>query len=1133
MAGTVQLRVFLAGRVAVEADGVVLDEGRLAGRQGRLVFAYLVAERGRPVPRDELAEALWGSAPPATWDKALTVIASKLRAGLTDVGVDGATALTSAFGCYRLELPQGSWIDVTVAADEADKAEQGLGAGDLEAARASAASAVELLRQPFLPGETGEWVEAKRRQLADVQGRALNVLADACLRIGDAPEAVKWAEQAIALEPFRETGYRRLMEAHAAAGNRAEALQVYERCRRLLAEELGAYPSPETESIYRQLLAAPAREDGASTAPPREDVELAPRPRSRRRRTLLVGALAGVIAAAVAVPLFAFSSGESSATQLTVTLGGNEVGAVSASTGHIFAAIPLSASPNAIAAGASSIWVAMSDRGAVSRIDPATNTVQQTIPMPAGPSAVAVGGGFVWVANTLGTVAQIDPHTNGGQVVGKPIRVGNVPSGIAYGLNAVWVANSVDNTVIRINPVTGIPGPPISVEGGADGVAVGDGSVWVIGQSYGVLSRIDPAARTVAGTTSVNGAVAVAVGRDAVWVASRTDGTVSKIDPSNGHLEGAFPVGNEPSGVAVAADGHVWVASAGSATLTELDPATGHVIQAVPTRAPPGGVALDGDTAYVAAQVPPSAHRGGTLRLAIANPPGLYSQPIPKTLDPASGYSAWELLTLTNDGLLGYSQAGGAATYKVVADLATGLPTVTNGGLTYTFQLRKGIRYSTGGVVQPADIRRGIERALLQSGDQFPKLAPYLAAIEGAGSCLKEGAKDCDLSRGIATSPGSSTVTFHLSKPDPDFLLKLALPPYDAVPASTPLDARLPLPATGPYKIAGWRRKGVVVLIRNPRFRVWSMEAQPPGYPDKIVERYRYTGAEAIRAVARGRADITANGLDQTWPPALAASLRTRYLNQLHAAPELSILGLWLNTKLAPFNDVRVRQAFNLAVDRNRLAEINDGAVACQFIPPNMNGYSYSCPYAGRNLTKARRLVAESGTKGQSITIWIYDIPAGHRNAAYLIPVLRSIGYKARVEYVPHDGRPTWRPDRQAGVQGWGAGDYPSTNSVFLAFLCSSITANPKTNGNYAGLCDRRLDAQVARAESLETTSPASAAGAWRSADRMLTDDAPWLPMKVFVSTDFVARRVGNYRYCWMSAGSGLAGACLSQLWVR
>ena len=119
MASGSQLRVFLAGRVAVEANGHVIDEARFPGRQGRLLFAYLVAERGRAVPRDELAEALWENAPPATWEKALTVIASKLRGLLTDSGIDGATALSGAFGCYRLELPEGTWVDVIAAANAA------------------------------------------------------------------------------------------------------------------------------------------------------------------------------------------------------------------------------------------------------------------------------------------------------------------------------------------------------------------------------------------------------------------------------------------------------------------------------------------------------------------------------------------------------------------------------------------------------------------------------------------------------------------------------------------------------------------------------------------------------------------------------------------------------------------------------------------------------------------------------------------------------------------------------------------------------------------------------------------------------------------------------------------------------
>src|SRR4051794_35200509 len=141
MARGVQPRVFLAGRVAVETDGEVVDRARFPGRQGRLLFAYLVAEQGRPVPRDELAEALWGESPPASWDKALTGIVSKLRGLLADQGVDGAAALTGAFGCYRLELPEGSWIDVIAAANAAQEAEKALAAGDLATAKDAAALA--------------------------------------------------------------------------------------------------------------------------------------------------------------------------------------------------------------------------------------------------------------------------------------------------------------------------------------------------------------------------------------------------------------------------------------------------------------------------------------------------------------------------------------------------------------------------------------------------------------------------------------------------------------------------------------------------------------------------------------------------------------------------------------------------------------------------------------------------------------------------------------------------------------------------------------------------------------------------------------------------------------------------------
>ena len=102
--------------MAVEADGLATESTQFPGRQGRLLFAYLVLHQGRPVPRDELAAALWGEEPPPTWDKALSVLATKLRALLSSVGLDGARVLTSAFGCYRLELPERCWVDVTSAA---------------------------------------------------------------------------------------------------------------------------------------------------------------------------------------------------------------------------------------------------------------------------------------------------------------------------------------------------------------------------------------------------------------------------------------------------------------------------------------------------------------------------------------------------------------------------------------------------------------------------------------------------------------------------------------------------------------------------------------------------------------------------------------------------------------------------------------------------------------------------------------------------------------------------------------------------------------------------------------------------------------------------------------------------------
>src|SRR5262249_23473708 len=155
------------------------------------------------------------------------------------------TGLTSAYGCYTLTLPADTWIDVEEATAATGRAEAAFTAGDLEEARTEAATAAALSRPSFLPGEDGPGGEGQRRDLRDLLVRALECLRDASLAAGRYGDALRSADEITELEPFRESSYRALMQAHAAAGNPAEALRVYERCRVFLAEELGAYPSPE------------------------------------------------------------------------------------------------------------------------------------------------------------------------------------------------------------------------------------------------------------------------------------------------------------------------------------------------------------------------------------------------------------------------------------------------------------------------------------------------------------------------------------------------------------------------------------------------------------------------------------------------------------------------------------------------------------------------------------------------------------------------------------------------------------------------------------------------------------------------------------------------------------------------
>jgi DNA-binding SARP family transcriptional activator len=249
------LRIYLAGEVAVEHGEQLLRDAHLAGRQGRLALVYLVAERERAVTQSELAELLWPDAPPASWPVALSAVISKLRQKLGTIGLDRDRVIANAFRCYQFRPPAEVWIDLEAAADALHQAESAVQAGQPQFAYGPALIATTIARRPFLVGEDAPWATTRRERLREILVRALDCRVEALVWNGELALAQEQARAAVELEPFRESGYRRLMQVLVRRGDRAEAVRVYQDCKKRLAEELGVAPSDETQSLMRTVIA--------------------------------------------------------------------------------------------------------------------------------------------------------------------------------------------------------------------------------------------------------------------------------------------------------------------------------------------------------------------------------------------------------------------------------------------------------------------------------------------------------------------------------------------------------------------------------------------------------------------------------------------------------------------------------------------------------------------------------------------------------------------------------------------------------------------------------------------------------------------------------------------------------------
>ncbi|MGH2859580.1 MAG: ABC transporter substrate-binding protein [Solirubrobacteraceae bacterium] len=475
---------------------------------------------------------------------------------------------------------------------------------------------------------------------------------------------------------------------------------------------------------------------------------------------------------------------------------------------------------------------------------------------------------------------------------------------------------------------------------------------------------------------------------------------------------------------------------------------------------------------------------GGTLQAAIPSDPD--------HLDSGLSYATegWEILEATGDGLLGYRKTSGAAGADIVPDLATAMPAVSDHGLTYTFHMRTGVRFSppVNRQVEPSDIKFSIERLFrINSGG-----VGFYSGIAGAARYAKTQKGGIS---GIVADDATHTISFHLTQPDGTFLEYMAIPFAFAVPKGTPdkdisADAQWRV-STGPYMVSQYVPNDHITMVRNPNFHSWTSN-DPPGHLDQIDIKIGTNPEDAVNQTADGQLDWYFEAV----PPDRLAELKARYPSQVFVYPRNDITFFTMNMRKPPFNNLKVRQALNYATDRTALVKIfgGQGTPTENIIPPTLgSSYVKQWPYP-YDLAKAKALVDQSGTKGMTVNVWSHSTDPVPNAAQYMASVLDSLGYRAVVKTMDQgvywDTISTEKDDPQVAFVQFDQ-DYPEGQD-FIDVQLNGERIAPTGNQNQANVDIPALDRQIDAARQMPLGAARNAR--WAKLDREFMAYAPWVP---------------------------------------
>jgi ABC-type transport system substrate-binding protein len=485
----------------------------------------------------------------------------------------------------------------------------------------------------------------------------------------------------------------------------------------------------------------------------------------------------------------------------------------------------------------------------------------------------------------------------------------------------------------------------------------------------------------------------------------------------------------------------------------------------------------------------------------------LLSQNGPDYLDPGLAYltTSWEILPAVNNGLLTYVKAAGAEGMELVPDLAVKMPEVSPDGRRYTFVVRRGVRFGPplDREVTAADLKYSVERL-------FRLNSPGVGFYTNIAGARRMSRGEAEGIEGIQV--WGDTLIFQLEEPDATFLNKLAMPFAYAVPREMAeehdQDYSQHHVATGPYMIDQYVPRRRIILVRNPHYRGQE------GYADTLEIQLGGNTLNAIAKIKKGQADLS---LD-TLPPSELPRLKRDpgYRERLRITPIGTLYYIFMNVRLKPFDDLRVRQAVCYAIDKRALLKVwaGQGVVANEILPPEFSAFQPLDLYPGPNLAKARELLAEAGyPDGFKVDFHSQNIDPWPRVCEVVQAQLRQVGIRTTIRlfdtsvYYQLIGRPAERVPM--GLSGWYQ-DYPDpSNFIDVLFNGQRITA--VHNNNLSHYDHPEVNRLIG--ETLRTMDPEVRQQNWRRLDRMITADAPILPYLHLTNHAFVSRRLGGYLY--------------------